>query len=49
MEMVLQFPQMLLVRLALQSPKNLNEQRWFNMFRESSFVKWFCIDKGLSC
>lgn len=42
-----QFPQMLLIGLLLQGPKNLNEQRWFNIFRESSFVKCLSIDKGL--
>lgn len=42
-----QFPQRLLLGLLLQGPQNLNEQRWFNIFSESSFVKWFSIDKGL--
>lgn len=42
-----QFPQRLLLGLLLQGPPNLNEQRWFNIFRECSFVKWFSIDKGL--
>lgn len=42
-----QFSQRLLLGLLLQGPQNLNEQRWFNIFRESSFVKWFSIDKGL--
>lgn len=42
-----QFPQMLLLGLLVQGPENLNEQRWFNIFRESSFVKCLSIDKGL--
>jgi hypothetical protein len=36
-----------LLGLLLKVSGDLNKWRWFNIFRESFFVKWLSIDKGL--